>query len=184
MSNSTANVNVGKPKVGGAIYRAPLGSTLPTDAAAALDTAFVCLGYASEDGLTNSNSPTSNQIKAWGGDIVHTYTSEQPDTFGFTLIESTNADVLKAVYGADNVKGTLAEGLSVAANSSEKESAAWVFELVLQGGGAKRIVVPKAAITEIGEISYTDESCVGYQITITAVPDSSGNTHYEYMTKN
>ncbi len=183
MSNTAANVNIGKPKVGGSIYRAPLGATLPKDATSALDEAFECLGYASDDGLTNSNSPTSNNIKAWGGDIVYNYNSEQTDTFGFKLIESSSVAVLKTVYGDDNVSGTMAEGIAISANSSEKGASSWVFELVLQDGGAKRIVVPKGIITELGEISYSDEDAVGYEITITAMVDDSGNTHYEYLTK-
>ena len=65
MAYGTAtNVSVGKPGASGAIYRAPLGSTAPTDAETALDAAFVMLGYVSEDGLTNTNSPESDTIKS------------------------------------------------------------------------------------------------------------------------
>lgn len=182
MSNNTAtNVSVGKPKVAGAIFRAAPGSTLPTSAAAELDAAFKCLGYASDAGVVNSNSPESDSIKAWGGDTVYTFQTEKEDTFAFTLIESLNADVLKAVYGDENVSGALATGLTVKANSTEQESACWVIDTILRGGIAKRIVIPSGTITEIGDISYTDSDAIGYEITITAVPDSAGNTHYEYI---
>lgn len=174
-------VTAGKPKKGGAIHRAPLGTALPTDAKTALNEAFKSLGYCGEEGLTNANSPESDSLKAWGGETVLTYQKSKKDTFAFNLIEAKNPEVLKAVYGDANVTGDLTTGITVKANSDEHERCSWVVDMVLKGGTVKRIVIPCAAVTEVGEIVYKDDGAVGYATTITAEPDTTGNTHYEYL---
>lgn len=179
MANSTTNVSVGKPKVTGSVYIAPIGTTLPTDADTALASAFKDLGYVSEDGVTNSNTAETTKLKAWGGDTVYTSQTDKPDTFQFTLIEVLREDAQKAVYGDDNV--TTSSGLTtIKANSKEAEPHIWVIETVLQGH-YKRIVIPNGKLSEVGDITYKDDELIGYQITVDALPDSQSNTHYEYI---
>ena len=181
MNNNANNVSTGKPNKTGAIYFAPLGTTLPTSADDARDEAFKNLGYVSEDGLTNDNRPESDQIKAWGGDTVINNQKERPDSFQFTLLESLNVDVLKTVYGADNVIIDASGNITVKATADELSSGSWVIDMKMRNDRKKRIVIPNGTISELGTITYKDDEAVGYQLTITDVPDASGVYHYEYI---
>lgn len=182
MATDATKVTVGKPKVGGAVHWAPLGTSLPASATASLGGSFVDLGYVSEDGLTNNNSPESDTVKAWGGDTVLSLQTDRPDTFALTLIEALNEDVLKTIYGSSNVIKDGSGNLTVKATPQDMISGVWVFDMIVKGGRAKRIVVPNGTISELGEIVYKDDEAVGYNITITDVPDTNGVYHYEYIT--
>ncbi len=177
-------VSVAKPAKGGAVFRAPLGTKLPVSAKEALAGEFKGLGYVSEDGVVNANSPSGDKAKAWGGDTVVNYNTDKPDTFKFMLLEALNVDVLKAVYGDNNVTGTLETGITVNANAEDAKEYIWVFDMLLKNGAAKRLVIPSASLTAMEDIVYKDNTPIGYGITISATPDTSGNTHYEYIIKS
>ena len=180
---TATNVSTGKPNVTGSVYRAPLGTALPTDATTALNSAFKHLGYVSEDGLVNANGPETDSIKAWGGDTVLGLQSEKQDTWKLTLIEVLNKYVQEAVYTSDNVSGDLDTGITIKANSKEMEEACWVFDMLMRGDVLKRVVLPDAKISELGDIVYKDDEAIGYEITLLATPDATKNTHYEYIKK-
>lgn len=177
------NVSWGKPGVDGAIFAAELGTKLPISAIDKLDEAFKSLGYVSEDGLSNADERESDNLKAWGGDTVLTLHTGREDSYTYTLIEATNPEVLKHVYGKENVEGTLEKGITIKANSKPMESHAIVIDMILKGGILKRIVIPNGTVTEIGEITYSDEDAIGYETTLSCQPDNTGNTHYEYIQK-
>ena len=181
MANNVNNVSAGKPKVGGALFVAPIGTALPTDSVTALNAAFKGLGYVSEDGLVNSITRETDNVKAWGGDTVLSPTTSFEDTYQVTLIETVNIDTLKLIFGSDNVTvGTNGE-TTVTVNSNELDEWSFVAETLLRDGSVRRQVIPRAKVTELGEITYNDSDPVGYETTLTAYPDESGNTHYEYF---
>lgn len=183
MAQNTSYTSAAKPKATGAIYRAPVNTAVPTSADSTLDpTKFTCLGYVSEDGVTNSNSRESEALKAWGGDTVLTIQTDYTDTFNFKLIEVLNSEVLKTVYGESNVSGSdLSTGISVQANSKEPIQYLWVIDMIMNNDALKRIVIPRGKVSEVGDTTYSSSELIAYDTTITAVPDASGNTHYEYI---
>lgn len=181
MSNTATNVTTGKPAVAGAIYVESSGTaSLPTSADGAI-TGFTSLGFVSEDGMVNANTFDSTPVKDWGGSTVLTIEDNYTDTFQFTLLEALNVDVLKEIFGASNVTGTLSTGITVNAKPSQHSSKKWIVDMVMRNNVLKRICLPAAAISAVGEVTYANSDAVGYNVTLTAMPDASGNTHYEYI---
>lgn len=178
---TATNVSAGKPKVGGAIYTAPVGTPLPTNATDELNEAFVGLGYVSEDGLTNSTALEVEKIKAWGGDTVLVIQSSKEDTFKYVLIEVKSKAVLGYVYGESNVTGNLTTGIVIKVNNADVPERSIVIDMILRDGTLKRIVIPSCKISEVGDIVYSDTEAIGYDTTVDCTPDSEGNTHYEYI---
>ena len=179
--NDAKNVSAGKPKITGAMHVAPLGAPLPTTPTEELDASFKDLGYCSDNGLTNSTNLETNNIKAWGGDTVLVIQSSKEDTYQFTLIEVKNVEVLKFVYGQANVSGDLDTGITIKANNMDVDQVSIVIDTILSGNTLKRIVIPTASISEIGDIVYNDIDPIGYETTVNCIPDGDGNTHYEYI---
>lgn len=184
MANNTANVTAGKPKESGGVYRAPLGSTLPTNASAALDAAFQGLGFVTDAGMTQRYNYQSTEIKDWGGATILTTEEGLTDTYQFVLAEALNVEVLKTFFGDDNVEGTLATGITVKGNSKSIPAACYVFELAISGGGYRRIVLPNAKPSTRADVQYVGNNVVGYGITLTCMPGAQGDTHYEYTIKS
>lgn len=178
--NNALNVNAGKPKIGGAVFRAPIGTTLPTTATEDLNSAFENLGFVSEDGVVNSNSPSTTSIKEWGGAVVLDIQTEKPDTFKMAFIESTNLEVLKTIYGDANVTGDLSTGVTVDVKPEDAPRQSLVIDMVLRSG-AKRVVLPICKLTTLSDITYAGGDAVKYEVTFSAYPDSTGSTHHEYI---
>lgn len=182
MANNAANVQIGKPNVAGGVWTGSVNATLPTNAKSEIDSSlFACVGYCSEDGVTNSSSISTQDIKAWGGDIVASPLTEKKDTFKWKMIESGNMAVLKLVNGDDNVTGSLASGITVKVNATDKAAHSFIIDMQVAENVLKRIVIPRGKVTEIGDVVYKDGEAVGYEVTVAAFPDTQGNTHYEYI---
>lgn len=174
-----AKASAAKPGVGGGIWTAPKGSTLPTDASTALDTTFKSLGYVSDAGVQRNISRNSNVIHAWGGDPVAVLSNNKVETFKFKLIEPSNVDVLGLTFG--EAAGDITAGITVKSKADISTPRAFCISTIMADDVHQRIVIPEGVLTDIGEIVYVDNDVVGFDLTITAMADADGNTAYEYQ---
>lgn len=182
MANTVANVSTGKPKTTGGVWVAPAGTTLPTDATTALANTFTCLGYVSDSGVTESCDMSVNTINAWGGDPVLTAQQNKTYKYSFTPIETINSEVLKVMYGSENVTVADQTGLiTIKGNAKEVESFVYVFELALRDGAYERIVLPNGKLTSLGDMTYNDSDPIGAETEITALPGTDGDAFKKYI---
>lgn len=187
---NASEVRVGAPDqlVSGAIKRAPLGTTLPavsdiTVASVTLDQAFTGDEYISSDGLTFTPEISTVDIGEWGGAIVRKPIESANYTFSWTMI-STNENALGIAFGTANVSKTAATSsdgtkLAVQLGARQPERQSWAF-LMKDGDARIVIIVPDGQVTEVGEVTFAATEAVGWNVTMTAYPDSSGNCAYIY----
>lgn len=182
---NTDNISVGAPKVAGAIFRAPLTASLPTSALTELTGDFETLGYISEEGFTYTQSRNTTPVKDWSGQTIDDLQDEKGDAFKFKMLEILKPVVNKMIFGDSNVTGDIDTEMVIKSNAKELENHAYVVDFLLKGGAVRRIVIPKAKVTDISDVPYKKNELTGYEVTVTAYPcgDEEGNTHFQYVAK-
>lgn len=179
---SKANVISGRPKVSGGLYKAPLGTPLPTDATTPLADAFTEGGYIGEDGVTMNIDRNTEKIRAWGGSVVKVIQTEYGVTLNWEFLEFS-ADVLKSVFGEQNVSET--DGaITVRINDQTLPSEVIVLEIE-DGDDWIRVVAPEGQLgTEGGEYTFVHTDVIRFPVTCEALKDDqSGDNVLMYKAK-
>ena len=145
-------------------------ATAPTGTAGTT-TGFTGLGFVSEDGVTETRDRSSDDIKAWqNATTVRTVITDATLTYSFTLIE-TKKETVELYYGT-TVTAAVAEGdfVIVPANTGGRKS--FIIDVV-DGAELIRTYIPQGEVTEVGEKVYASGEPIGYEVTITAYPDTT-----------
>lgn len=171
--NDKGNITIGLPKTGGAIYVAPAGTTLPTDAGTALSGSFVNLGYISEDGVTLTTSEETDTIKAWGKDIVMVSQTDYTETVTYNLLETIRPAALQTVRGTANVAIEADGAIKSGTTGEPLPHIVCVVETIQNNGSENprfhRIVYGDCQISDrSGDQTYNNSDPVTYPVTITA----------------
>lgn len=176
MANNANHVTFGSPKVGGVVFWAPSGSTLPTDATTALDAAFLNVGYISDDGIENAPKLDTSEIKEMGGTTVLTKVTGYSETYKFTMLEVLGANANKLTYGAGAVTANTDGTVKSVIHAIPQDAGVLVIELALTGGYAARFVLPNETVSDIGSTKLVGTDAFGYETTVAANPDPSLTT--------
>lgn len=180
-SNNVAAVSTTKGVSGGYVYSAASSVDAPTDYTTALASGFVCLGFISEDGISESIETDTTALKDMNGDTVYTATSSRTETVTLKLIE-VNEPALKEIYGQDMVIVAQSGGaITVKHGDHSVANRVYVFELVLRDGRRWRQVIPAGQVTSVGDLSLAAGEISGREITITCNIDATGVSAYDYI---
>lgn len=185
------NVYAAEPLVAGTCFVAPLGSTAPTKTDwdledYGLDAAFVDLGYISDEGYTETKDVSLDDKRAFGGGVVKVLQTDVTWTYKFTFLESLNANVLRAVYGSDNVTVSAADAtygtrIEIKKTNLKLPHQMWVIDTMDSELGAYyRSFLPDAQIVDIDDVSITHSDVVMYGVTLRAFEDDNGVSIYTW----
>lgn len=167
MALDSAEVRVGGS---GEVSVGAVGATAPTGTASAL-TGFSGLGYTSEDGVTETRDRSSDKIKGWqNGATVRTIVTDSDLSYKFTLLQ-TNPDTIELFYGTA-VTQAASEGNFLIIPSETGGRKAFVLD-VIDGAELRRTYIPQGEVGEVGDVVYSNGEPIGYEVTITAYPDTT-----------
>lgn len=176
MSVGSEAIKVSNPKVGGGVFRAPIGTTVPTSYDEALDAAFVALGYVGEDGVSKAEENESDDKIAWGGDAVTDLPGTHSVTYSGTFLESRNANLLKALRGDENVIVDETTGaITVKGNAKRPPRAVYVIDT-----DSVREVIPSGQIRISGDTVFVHNDTIEYPAEWKAYPNADGDKFFTY----
>lgn len=162
MALDASKVRVG---VTGVAMVGPTTAAAPTSTTSAT-TGYTDLGYVSDDGLTEARERSTDQIKAWqNGATVRTLITDAKLTYKFTLLETSLATI-EYSYGV-TVTQTVTHGRYVIDPSATGGRKSNILD-VIDGTNKKRIYLPDAEVTEVGEVVYANGEPIGYEVTVEA----------------
>jgi hypothetical protein len=162
----------------GQVYIAPSGTALPTDPVAALNPAFVGLGYVTEDGATVTVTPDIAEFNAWQTRTpVRREMTSRTIEVSFSLMQ-WDEDTVPFAFGGGTVSGTVGNyRYNMPDDNAALDERAMVLEAV---DGAKhfRWVFAKGNVVEAVEATYARTDPAVLPITFRALAASGQSPGY------
>lgn len=157
----------------GAIWRAPLSSTLPADSTTALDAAFKNLGYM-KTGFTFTPSLKTTPVMGWQStNILRLIATEKSSKLGFEA-QQTNLQTTAMAWGGTVVPGTAGVFSITIPDTASVDEAAYVVDMI-DGPISYRFVIERAGMLTLPVIKgdRTAETSYAFEIQVLVPADNS-----------
>lgn len=187
-----ANIYAAEPTVSGSIFVAPKGTAAPAEpddpsgATATLSGDWTDLGDVGEDGFTEKTERRITKVRNFGGTVVKVLQTEFGKTYDLVFLESLSADVLKSIYGNNNVDITPADGshgtqIVVRKNKTKMQHLSWVVDTIDSSLGDDedhparfREYIPDGQIVDTKDVKLVHTDVIQYGVTLEAF-EADGN---------
>lgn len=145
-------------------------------------------GFITSDGVTETEDRSTEKILDWNLDVIDVVETDYGLQLTVTFAESSNATVLKAIYGDENVSVTEPSvdtpgSVHIKKGSRELENIGVMFDIKGKGGAAGRGFAAEAQVQSVGEITYTKSTLIQYPATIDVFNDVTGTYLHTWLTQ-
>ena len=168
----TNAVNLGVGNAAGYFFHAPKGTALPASPLAELSEAWKEVGYVAQEGITWHNGRTATPLKDWANKIRRQLQEDSTGTVEVPII-TTDAEVLKTLFGEENVVVTAANadhGNLVSIDVEEgvvSDEEAFLF-LMKDGDDAMMLGTTNGLITDVADVNFAAADAITWNGTISA----------------
>lgn len=180
MVNITRSSDLALVGANGGGWVAPTGTAAPATPSTQPAAPWAPLGAISDNGLVYGFDEASQEFTPWGlTSPFRRAITKSIRTFKMDLWETERTTVQSVMYRATELSLAPVAGVTSYAEtaSPQPDRRAWYF-LIMDGTSTKGFYVPQGEVTDRADVTFKQSEMSGYNITITAYPDSAGNTVY------
>lgn len=170
MWNNTDEIVVG---ITGQVYVAPVGTALPTTPTAALNAAFVGLGYNTEDGFSFSSAKQTQDVNGWQSfDPLRTIVTGRTVQTTFAL-QQWNEETVPLAFGGGSISGSGPYTYNLPDPEDGLDERSMVIDSI-DGSNHTRFVLARGIVTETTESQFQHGGAAVLPITFKLLKPDTG----------
>lgn len=159
----------------GAIWKAPTGTTLPTDSTTAYGTGWVNLGWISEGGFEIENAKKTKTVMAWQSvEVVRLVTTSVERSVKFEALES-NKETVGLAWGGATITAGSGSTYTIDLPDPQANSEFIIGIDWFDGSTTQRILVKRAVLKTLPKLKYNRSDAISYGFEVSALSPADGS---------